>query len=156
MKNSPGLTFIEILVVIAIIVLLSAIITPRLNIALRQDNLENDAKKLASNIGLAQQYALGQRDGYRYYGLVFYNGGYWIKPYNNPSEPENPIVVPSSINESGDILFSSGTTISGAQDIIFDFTGSALLDADIQITLTNDSNAKTITVTHLTGHVALN
>lgn len=147
----------ELLVVIAIILMLSGIIGVRLNLALKQDKLENDIKKLASNIKLAQQYALGQREGYRYYGIVFYDRGYRIRPYDNPGEPPLvPVVVPSSINESGDIPFSKGITAFKRQDFVFDFMGSIYSSSNIEIELTANSSKKTLTVTHLTGHITIN
>lgn len=159
--NRKGLTLLELLITIAIILIITGIISSRLDFGLKNQRLEADSKELASNITLAQQYAIGQRDTNRYYGVVFYNGGYRIVPYSdpdtplNPPKPLNPIWVPSSENINGDIPLSEGINISGEQNIIFDSRGSTLLPNDIQIVLSCDSSTRKITVTRLTGHVAL-
>lgn len=147
-----GFTLLEFLIVIAIILIIAGIVAPRFDFGLRSQRLEADSKELASNVTLAQQYAIGQKKSHRYYGVVFYNGGYRIVPYSDPDTPLGPVFVPSS-NVNGDIPFSEGISISGAEDIIFDSRGSTLLPNDIQIVLSIDSATKTITITHLTGHV---
>lgn len=153
--NRKGLSLLELLITIAILLIITGIVSSRLDFGLKNQRLEADSKELASNITLAQQYATGQRDGHRYYGVVFYNGGYRIVPYSDQDTPLNPIWVPSSENINGDIPFSEGINISGEQNIIFDSRGSTLLPNDIQIVLSCDSSTRKITVTHLTGHVAI-
>lgn len=149
-----GFTLVELLITIAIILIISGIVAPRFDFGFKNQRLEADSKKLASNITLAQQYAMGQKNGHRYYGIGFYNSGYRIISYSDPDTPIGPVFVPSS-NVNGDIPFSEGISISGAEDIIFDFRGSTLLPSDIQIVLSIDSATKTITITHLTGHVTV-
>lgn len=155
LRSARGFTLIELIAVIAIILILVGIVAPRLSTSFRNQRLDSDAKRLVSNLVLAQNYAIGQKDGHRYYGVTFYNAGYRIIPYDDPSIPLPAVVVPSSININGDIPFSEGITKrSGPNKIVFKFNGS--LNAVYgQIKLTNGYSTKIITFTKLTGYINL-
>lgn len=158
LRSARGFTLIELITVIAIILIIVGIITPRLSTSFKNQRLDSDAKKLASNLALAQNYAIGQKDGYRYYGVTFDTDKYWIIPYDDDNNNLNPlpaVFVPSSVNINGDILFSEGISKSSGPDIvIFKFNGS--LNANYSaIVLTNGYSNKTITFTSLTGYINL-
>lgn len=156
MKKEKGFTLLELLVTIVIILILSGIVVPRLDTGFKNQRLDSDAKKLASNLTLAQNYAIGQRGGHRYYGISFYNGYYRIIPYDDEIVPLNAVAAPSSVNANGDIVFSDGITkSSGPQSVIFRFDGS--LNADYApLVLTNNYSTKTLTFTRLTGYININ
>ena len=154
-----GFTLIELLIVIAVIIILSGIVVPRLDTGLKIQNLKSDTKKLASNIALAQNYAVAQTNDYPSYGVSFYDNGYSDKgyriiPYDINSNPNPAVTVPSSVNIQGDIPFSNGVSVLGP-DIIFNSKGSILSGNDIQIVLSSGSSTRTITITHLTGHITI-
>lgn len=145
-----GFTLMELLITIAVILILAGMLVPRLDMGFGRQKFEADLNKLVSNIALAQQYAMGQKDGHRYYGISFYTGGYRIIPYDDPKIPLAPVFAPSSVNTNGDIPFSEGISVSGGKNIVFDSRGSLLSNNDIQISM-NSKNR--ITITHLTGHI---
>ena len=148
-KNSQGFTLAELLITIAVLLIIAGLVVPRLDFGFEKQKLESDAGKLASNITLARQYALGQKGQNRFYGVYFNSGGYRIAPYDDDGATWlAPVVVPSSVNPDGDILFEDGITVSNPQDIIFDFRG-AVTGAVSPVTLHYDSATKTITVSPL-------
>ena len=147
-RKSRGFTLAELLITVAILLIIAGLIVPRLDFGFKKQKLEADASKLASNITLARQYALGQKDKHSSYGLYFYNGGYRVAPYDNVGGGWlAPAVVPSSVNPDGDIEFEEGITVSGSQDIIFDFKGA--LAEEVSVTVENNSATKTITASPL-------
>jgi type II secretion system protein H len=148
-----GFTLIELLIVIAIALIIAGAVVPHLDTSLTNKRLEIDAKKLASNISLAQQYAMGQKDGSRSYGIIFYEKGYRLIPYDSKGDPLSPVIVPSCVNANGDIPFSKGITLGDKENIIFNFKGS--ITNEVNVVLDAGDVSKTITVAKLTGTVSI-
>ena len=148
-RKAEGFTLLEILLVGAIILIIVGILVPRLDTGLTIQQLNNDAKSLASNLNLARHYALSQRAGYRSYGLIFYSDYYRVVPYDASGTPLTPVIVPASTNSSGDIPLANNISLtSGPTTIIFDYRGT--ITADTQYVLSNNNNAtKTITINQL-------
>lgn len=150
-----GFTLMELLLALAIILIIAGAIAPRLDFGFQKHRLDADIKKLASNIELARQYAISQRDSCRYYGIVFYKNYYRIIQYDDEKNPKSPVVAPTSVNTNGDIPLSKGVSASGAKDVIFDSRGSISGAGDIQIILQNNAGKRTITVKGLTGYIEI-
>lgn len=154
MKNITGFTLMELLLVIAVIMIIAGGAVSRLSTGFGGQRLDIDIKKLASNIGLAQQYAMGQKDEFPSYGITFYSGGYRVVSDDGKGK-STPVVVPSSVNTNGDIPFSDGVSAKSPKDITFNSKGSITTGQDIEIILTNGSTDRRITVTQLSGHVKI-
>jgi prepilin-type N-terminal cleavage/methylation domain-containing protein len=148
-----GFTLVELLIVIAIILFTAGAIAPRLDSSLKSRRLILDTKKLASNISLAQTYAMGQKDGFRSYGVVFYDGGYRIIPHDEHGNPMPPVIAPSCINLNGDVVFSKGVALISGGNIIFDYKGS--ISNDFKLILGVDSYSKKVVVSKITGIVSI-
>lgn len=91
-----GYTFIELLIVVGITIVVLGMVVATFGNFSHHQKLSNDASKLLGDLMVAQQFATTQRDGYKYYGLRFYNGlgekgdryGYKILRFEPPAGVE--------------------------------------------------------------------
>jgi len=86
MKNGEGLTLVEILVIIAIMILLSAIILPGYQQGKRQLALARSARKLAQDLRRTQEMGMSARE----FGGIVPEGGYGI--YFSSTTPSSYIL----------------------------------------------------------------
>lgn len=115
--NRLGFTFLELLLVIAIIGLLAAISAPKVGGVLAMSQTVQTARNLGGAIRLTQQAALIQGDTQEITWQTFATGhkGFRYKPFNAPTEEVrveqgvifNPQPWPIKISPAGDIFLAS-------------------------------------------------
>ena len=115
-RKGDGFTFVELLVSISIIAMVSAIVLANLNYSGRKGALNMAAEKLASDIRLIQDYALGLRT----HNGVYPDGGWGIFM----AQAADKYTIFADLNEDGEynsaggefsqeINFPQGTKVRG-------------------------------------------
>src|SRR5438477_1927325 len=69
LKMKNGFSLLEVAIVVILVVILTAAVLPSLNSRILNSVVQTTVQGLASDLRLAQQMALTQKDGYQYYGL---------------------------------------------------------------------------------------
>jgi prepilin-type N-terminal cleavage/methylation domain-containing protein len=160
-----GYTIVEILVVIGVIGILTAILVPLLGLYAPKTRLRGDSKILMSALRKAQQWSI---TGERRYGIDFYPTQNEYKIFRKDYDPISGttiVVVLETVDLSSDIEISAiaydGTAQTGNPRIQFDSFGAPRDDSDdhtqATITLSNqDQDQLTVEVVKNTGHVKIN
>jgi prepilin-type N-terminal cleavage/methylation domain-containing protein len=137
--NSKGMTLIELLAVLVIIGILSAIVIPRLNLTVTSSRASVDgaAYMIASDIRYAQEFAMANRVSK---SVTFTSGSsvYTFTPTSN-------------LDPSGRL--PSGVTTSNNFTITFNSLGEPTTGGGGSVTVSNGIQTKTITVVNYTGKV---
>ncbi len=164
MRNIQAFSLIELILVIAIIVILTAVLTPLVNS--EKYALEAETQKLLVDIRQAQQFAMAQENSYSYYGISFFANlgpsnnrcGYKIERYEPVNvalpisvPPNVPTIVKSALATDNplildeDLFFDSRVTFDANSEIgphnrnqkriVFTLVGSATTDGNTLITV---------------------
>jgi Tfp pilus assembly protein FimT len=147
---NKGVTIIEILIVVTIIIIVATISTVGFSALNARQALEKDTIKIMSVLNEARSKTLSSK-GPSQYGVhidgtevVLFRGTSY-----SPSDPENEVVTLSPRSRITQMTFSSG-----GSDIIFSrLTGASNKSGEITVALVNDlSTTRTITI-YMTGIV---
>lgn len=144
MRNSKGITFIELILVLVIVGILSAVVIPRLNINLTtsRSSVEGAAYMIASDIRYAQEFAMANR----VLKTITFTAGSSVYTFSsNPASPSD------SLDPSGQL--PSGVTISNNFTVTFNSLGEPTTGGGGSVTVTDGVSSKTISVVNYTGKV---
>jgi MSHA pilin protein MshC len=137
--NYKGMTLIELLAVLVIIGILSAVVIPRLNLTVTTSRASVDgaAYMIASDIRYAQEFAMANRVSK---SVTFTSGSsvYTFTPTSN-------------LDPSGRL--PSGVTTSNNFTITFNSLGEPTTGGGGSVAVSNGIQTKTITVVNYTGKV---
>jgi prepilin-type N-terminal cleavage/methylation domain-containing protein len=143
-SNPSGMTLIELLAVMVIIGILSAIVIPRLDLAFTSSRASVDgaAHMIASDIRYAQEFAMANR----VIKTVTFNAGSSVYTFSsNPASPSD------NMDPSGQL--PSGVTIVGNFTVTFNSLGEPTAGGGGSVTVTKDGQSRTINVVNYTGKV---
>ena len=126
-KNRKGFTLLELLTVMSIIGILTAVSIPSYHIIKRNVTLNNSAKELVSNLRTAQRQSLSSQDGVKW-GIRFENNQYILIWCDDTSCYDDTV---HSLANDIEIIQGAGTEIEFTrltgtttdQDIIIGFSG---------------------------------
>jgi len=137
--KSKGMTFIELLAVMAIIGILAAVVIPRLNptFTTSKASVDGAANMVASDIRYAQEFAMANRVSK---SVIFTSGSsaYTFNPTNN--------MDPSA-------QLPSGVTISNNFTVTFNSLGEPTTGGGGSVAVSDGVQTKTISVVNYTGKV---
>jgi prepilin-type N-terminal cleavage/methylation domain-containing protein len=154
-----GFTLIELIVVIVILLILSAVIAPKITNVITGTRINTAARKIASDIRYAQSLAISAQTTY---GVIFNPN-----PTNTYSLYQNTSATIITNPFSGGLYTVQlntgeydGITIwgSGSSEVKFDSLGSPTLGGGSSVIISNNGAAPTraITVAANTGKVSIN
>jgi prepilin-type N-terminal cleavage/methylation domain-containing protein len=137
--NYKGMTLIELLAVLVIIGILSAVVIPRLNLTVTTSRASVDgaAYMIASDIRYAQEFAMANRVS----KSVTFTSGLSVYTFNPTS----------NLDPSGRL--PSGVTTVNNFTITFNSLGEPTTGGGGSVTVSNGIQTKTITVVNYTGKV---
>lgn len=129
-NRSNGMTLMELLLVIALIIILAASTTPFLSRFILQTNLDATVDKLVGTIRKAQEYAMDGKDG-AVWGVCKFND--LIRMYSGSC---------ASPTMSEDFSIPATVTLVNFSDVTFNLRGEP--SASLSITLTTSLESKTV------------
>ena len=134
-----GMTLIEVILVLIIIGILSAVVVSKLDIGMTTSraSVEGAANMIASDIRYAQEFAMANRVS----KSVAFISGTSIYTFN-PTSP---------FDSTGQL--PSGVTVGGNFTITFNSLGEPILGGGGSVTVSGGGQTKTITVVNYTGKV---
>lgn len=137
--NSKGMTFIELLAVLVIIGILSAIVIPRLNLTFTSSRASVDgaAYMIASDIRYAQEFAMANRVS----KSVVFNSGSSVYTF----------IPTSNLDSTGQL--PSGVTIGGNFTVTFNSLGEPTTGGGGSVAVSTGGLSRTISVVNYTGKV---
>ncbi|MBN3032903.1 MAG: prepilin-type N-terminal cleavage/methylation domain-containing protein [Candidatus Saganbacteria bacterium] len=165
MRNSRGFTFIELVLVLVVVMILSRSVISAIRSAIDRIRLESAADKLTSDARYAQYMATGTDV---WYGISFEAAAERYTVYTTTGTADTAVKDPADQRSNFIVNLSSlyGTNIAtvtvegGAPKIEFKPDGSpwrdrtsAALTAESVITLSNGAGARTVRVTPRTGRI---
>lgn len=137
-KLKKGFTLVEILVSMSILLFITVFVLADYRSANQRSALGNAARKLASDIRLAQQFALGEKEFNglvpmawglqfnggsntqdKYYIFADFNGNHWFPPLTGIEDSEiySKIKLPGATNSDTDAENISISEISGSDGV---------------------------------------
>jgi len=132
------MTFIEVLLVVVIISILSAIVIPRLNVTdSSKTSVDGAALMAASDIRYAQEFAMANRIS----KSVVFNSGSSIWTF----------APPNTLDPSGQL--PSGVTIGSNFTITFNSLGEPTVGGGGSVSVSSGGQTKTIGIVNYTGKV---
>ena len=149
MKNikNKGFTAVEILVVISIMIVLSAIVLPSMSRFRNERTLGNTAEDIVTILNKARNDTIGSLNSYAYGVHVATNSvTYFIAPTYSSGASTNSV---TSLDPNVTIPASGGINLNGGgSDVVFTrLTGDTTSYGTIVVQLTSDStHQKTITI----------
>jgi prepilin-type N-terminal cleavage/methylation domain-containing protein len=143
-RNSKGVTFIEMLAVMAIIGILAAVVIPRLNptSTTSKASVDGAANMVASDIRYAQEFAMANR----VLKTVTFNAGSSVYTFSS-----NPVSPSDNMDPSGRL--PSGVTISNNFTVTFNSLGEPTTGGGGSVAVSDGVQTKTISVVNYTGKV---
>ena len=144
MRNSEGMTLIELLAALVIIGILSAIVVTRLDLSFTSSRVSVDggAYMIASDIRYAQEFAMANR----VLKTVTFNAGSSVYTFSsNPASPSD------NMDPSGQL--PSGVTIGGNFTVTFNSLGEPTAGGGGSVTVSGGGLSRTISVVNYTGKV---
>jgi MSHA pilin protein MshC len=137
-SQSMGMTLIEVIVVMVIIGILSAVVIPRFDFAsFSKASADGAAYLIASDIRYAQEFAMANRVS----KSVIFTAGTAVYTFNSPH----------TLDPSGQL--PSGVTISNSFTVTFNSLGEPTTGAGGSVTVSGGGQAKTISIVNYTGKV---
>ncbi len=139
-----GITFIELILVMVIVGVLSAIVIPRLDITFTtsRSSVEGAAYMIASDIRYAQEFAMANR----VLKTITFTAGSSVYTFSsNPASPSD------NMDPSGRL--PSGVTITNNFTITFNSLGEPTVGGGGSVTVSDGIQSKTISVVNYTGKV---
>lgn len=143
-RNSKGITFIELILVMVIVGILSAIVIPRLDVTFTtsRSSVEGAAYMIASDIRYAQEFAIANR----VLKTITFTAGSSVYTFSsNPPSPSD------NLDPSGQL--PSGVTITNNFTITFNSLGEPTVGGGGSVTVSDGVRTKTISVVNYTGKV---
>jgi Tfp pilus assembly protein PilE len=138
-RDSKGVTFIELLAILVIIGILSAVVIPRLNptSATSKASVDGAANMVASDIRYAQEFAMANRVS----KSVIFTSGSSVYTFNPNSNMDPSAQLPS------------GVTISNNFTVTFNSLGEPTTGGGGSVSVSDGVQTKTISVVNYTGKV---
>lgn len=139
-KNfNKGITLVEIMVIIAILLIITAMVVPNLNEFKRQRALKNTLEDVVSLLSEARNNTISSKNS-RKYGVYFEENRatLFVNTYTIDASTNKQILFDNSVHipSSGGLNLNGGTS-----SVIFDkITGDTSGYGTIKIQLLNDSN----------------
>ena len=141
-KTQSGITLIEVILVMVIIGILSAVAIPRFDIALTsRASVEGGASMIASDIRYVQESAMANRISK---SVVFVSG----QPLYS-----FPATIPSTNNLDPSGRLPTGVTTTNNFTVTFNSLGEPTTGGGGSVTVTNGTQTKTISIVNYTGKV---
>lgn len=152
---SKGVTFIELLIIIGILVILAAISIPAFRYFQKESDLDNSTEEIINTLRLAQSKTLGS-EGASQYGVYF----------DDLTDPDQyTLFMGSSYNSLVDEIEIHKITkaveiyeidLQGGQETVFDrLTGTANQSGDISLRLKSDTSKTRIIYIENSGKIGL-
>jgi len=135
--KSKGVTLIEVILIMGIIGILSAVVIPKFDFGISsRASVDGAAYMVASDIRYAQEWAMANRVS---------------KEIRFTSNSNSYTFYPtSSLDPSGQL---QGATIGTTITFTFNSLGEPILNGGLSVTVSDGLNARTITVVNYTGKV---
>ncbi|MBU0501878.1 MAG: GspH/FimT family pseudopilin [bacterium] len=143
MAQRSGLTLIEVMIIVAVLGVITAIALPRFPI-LSAKTVETEARRIQSDLRLTRRLAITHGNDYILE----------ISPLSNEYNIYNGSVAPA--NQVGETrTIKPSITASGDSTFTFESLGNAAAGSGTTLTLTSGSDAYDITITIATGRVSI-
>jgi len=153
--NQRGITFIELMTVVAVIGIMSAMAVPSFLSYMPKLRVKSAARDVVSQLRLARSKAVAER---RPYGVSFNLGNRSMITFADTNDPasQSYSVSDSLLNAdtlSNDIALNSCTYANNC--VVFSSTGAASTSGDLQVVTGDGSIIMSINVLASTGRVRL-
>lgn len=125
--ESRGITFIELMVTVVIIGLVSSMAVPRFQIAYERLQIRSANREIASTLRLARSMSVSKKDRY---GVYFDQGALSVSLFKNSASPETYVFTDADSLIRVDTLPAAFTFLSGDNTIVFQPNGSAGFNGD--------------------------
>lgn len=135
--NQAGITLLEVLLVVALIAILAAAVSPLMSSFLLQRNLELTMDKIVGTIRKAQSYSMDGRNGVLWGACL---NGQNVRLYTGTC---------AAPTFSEDFVIPTTVTIAGFTDSLFSARGE--LATPLNITLTTSVESESMTVNEVGG-----
>jgi len=153
LKNSSGFTLLEIILVLLIVGILSAIVVPKMTGLITNMRLKAAGEKIMDDLRYIYSYAVTHRDT-TWLVVNVNDNSYGI--YSGPSSSQRQLLLDPSTNQKALIdldvaypgVFISAVNFGGSNEVYFDWWGTPSNGGKIVL-----NNSKTILVTPNTGYV---
>lgn len=144
---NKGISLVELLIVIGIIVIMAVVLTPQLLGYYFKSQLTGDTAKIASTLRAARDKSITQEDATQW-GVHFVNPSSGLDYYILFKGASYPGTDVKRINLNPNVIFASIPSGSSTDRIFSKMIGLPSSTSSIIISLTNDSNASsTISIT---------
>lgn len=155
MRNQRGITFIELMTVVAVIGIMSAMAVPRFLSYMPKLRVKAAARDVVSQLRLARSKAVSER---RPYGVAFNLSGKTLRLFADTNDPASQSYSASDSSLdldtlSKDIGLNSCTYANNC--VVFSSTGAASTSGDLQVVTGDGSIIMSVNVLASTGRVRL-
>jgi len=150
-----GFTLIELIMVIAALLIIAAIVAPRIT-GVTGTKVNGTARKIAADIRYAQQLAISTQTNH---GVIFYNSSDTYSIYRGTT---STIITDSFTGGAYTVQLNTGNyegvTLDGDYQVEFDALGSPVTGGGGSVTISAGGSApvRTISVAANTGKVSIN
>ena len=142
-RHERGLTMVELLVVLAIVIILSSIVFQVFRTLASSKSLEGETSRVAAEIGRARSLTLASKYAAQF-GVHFATSSVTLFQGSSysASSASNTVTVLSPV-----VQVASSSFAGGGSDVIFQrLTGGTTQSGTILISLKNGTTSKTITI----------
>jgi len=151
--NAPGFTLMEVILVLMIIGILSAIVVPKMTGLITNMRLKAAGEKIMDDLRYIYNYAITHRDT-TWLVVNINDNSYGI--YSGPSSSQRQLLLDPSTNQRALIdldvsysgVFISAVDFGGSNEVYFDWWGTPSNGGKVVL-----NNNKTIVITPSTGYV---